>query len=823
MKIPWKNLNDKNSFPDLLIFDGGMGTMLQKAGLRTDIPPEIANVEMADEVTAIHSAYVKAGSMVITTNTFGGSPLKLQAHDMAAMTENLNEQGARLARIAAGDQALVAGSMGPSGFLMAPFGPLSFNDARDSFKRQAAALQSGGVDLFIIETFSDIAEVRAAVCGIREVSGLPIFVSMTYTPKGHTLTGSSPETVAITLDALPVQAIGMNCGFGPTELMPIFRKFSENTTKPLMLQANAGIPKLRDGKTIFDIKPEEFAAGMAKYRSLGMRIAGGCCGTTPDHIRALAETLKGTTCSHIPRDPSTGAIAGTKRVTIFGSSRPFTIIGERINPTGKKKLTNELKEGKMTTLKTLAATQTEAGAMALDLNVGVAGADEAGLMAKACGALSGVSDLPVVIDTRNFQAAEGAIQILRGKPLINSFTGDPEEIERAIYLIKKYGVCAMFLTLDETGIPMTVDGRMAIAARIIDAIDKAGIPRTEIVFDPLAMAVASDYHAPAITLETLERLKNEYGVATTLGVSNISFGLPERKLVNSAFLTMAISKGLSMGIINPADTLMMASILSSNLLTGRDPGARNYVEKVPDLAGKLSSSSSRGNTDSTAVKSLDYPDRDTKPLMRAILTGDREFAVDTVKSMNPQDLIDAVDNDLIPAIQKVGDLYGEGKLFLPQLIGSAEALKGAMALISPHLQKTGNTQARGRILIATVKGDIHDIGKNIVALVLENHGYQVFDLGKDVPVETIVDKTLELNPDFVGLSALMTTTMVAMQETAEALRKVRPDLRIVIGGACVDRDFANSIDAIYGGNDAMEAVSIINGEMETLKENRAGL
>lgn len=813
--------------------DGGFGTMIMKAGLPAGEVSEIANASLPNQVREIHAAYIRAGARIITTNTFGGNRVKLAEFGLDDRMEELNAAGVRLAaeardhalETAARDdvqgsgapfRALVGASMGPTGSLMAPFGSMNFEEAEEIFSQQAGICAAAGADLFILETFSDLCELKAAVAGVRRVSDLPIVATMTFTAGGHTLTGSSPTAAAAAMSSLDVDAVGMNCGFGPRELKAMFEAMAGGfSLKPLVIQANAGIPKVRNGATVYDLSPAEFARAAAEFESASL--VGGCCGTTPEHIEALGKALEARPARETRAPVRRGFLCGTTKVSFFGSGAPFLAIGEKINPTGRKKLTAQFRAGETTAAREMAMAQELAGASAIDVNVSVPGIDERAMMEKAVTAVTNVSGLPVVIDTRNRDAMKAALGVVRGRPLLNSFNGEPSEIDEGLACARKYGAAVMFLTMDESGIP-DLKGRLAIADRIMNRALETGFPLDSLVIDPLCLPVSADPAGAADTLKALRSIRDKWGVATTLGISNVSFGLPGREEVNRAFLGLAMGNGLDMGIVNPLDPRLMASILISDTLAreAREPMAfvRFHERAIkPLVPGEEGPGGAMGPKGEPSCGS-DGPPRTEELLKMAICHGDREGAAKLLSraleghvgtpAIEPAVL---VNETVIPAITEVGDSFGEGRTFLPQLIASAEVVRTCMEILEPLLLSSGTGSKAGTMVLATVRGDVHDIGKNIVGLVLRNHGIQVVDLGKDVPASRVLEAIEIQRPGMVGLSALMTTTMSAMADTVASIRKGFPNLPVVVGGACVDREFAESIGAHFA-SDAVEAVKI---------------
>ena len=769
---------------EILFFDGAMGTMLQKNGLKTGELPENMNLTHPDVLIKIHKEYLDAGCNVITTNTFGANSLKFSNVD-EIITSAVN-----LAKKSTEDydrDTFVALDIGPIGRLLQPCGDLPFEDAYKLFKEQVIAGEKAGADLVLIETMGDLYEIKAAVLAAKENTKLPVLVSMIFDEKGILLTGADIKTAVVTLEGLGVDGIGMNCGLGPDQMLELLKEMQKYSSTPIFIQPNAGLPVSVNGKTTYNVTAEEFARKQLSILHNGACALGGCCGTTPDHIRAMIDLCKNEKIAEIDKKSYT-AVSSYSKAVIF-NEKPV-IIGERINPTGKKLLKEALRNNDMDYIYREGVAQADAGADILDVNVGLPEIDEPTMMVNAVKGLQSILDTPLQIDTSDTVAMEKALRIYNGKPMINSVNGKEDSMNSVFPLVKKYGGVVVCLTLDEKGIPETADGRMAIAEKIINKAHEYGISKNDLVFDPLCMTVSTNKENAKITLECVRRLKNDLGVHTVLGVSNVSFGFPNRELLNSTFFTLAMQNGLSAGIINPKSEMMMNAYYSYNALVGYDENFEAYISSVTEIKNE--------------TKNADVD------LETAVIKGLKEQAKqETEKELQTKTPLEIIDGILIPALDKVGKDFENNKVFLPGLLMSAETAGVSFEIIKEHLVENGSESAKkGRVIIATVKGDIHDIGKNIVKVLLENYGYDVIDLGKDVESEKIVSVAKEQNVKLVGLSALMTTTTEAMAETVALLKKECPETKTMVGGAVLTKEYADMIGADYYAKDAMEGVRI---------------
>ncbi len=772
----------------ILIADGAMGTMLQDMGLPFGYAPDLWTAEEPEKVKAVHKKYIEAGCNIITTNTFGTNRLKMAEYGKDAA--EVAAAGVRLAREAiseSGREDVFAFlDIGPTGRLLKPMGDLDFSEAVDVFAEAVKAGADAGADGIIIETMSDLYEIKAAVLAAKENCSLPVFCTMVFDEKGKLLTGADVETAAAMLEGLGIDAIGMNCGMGPEAMLPILKRMRKACSLPLIANPNAGLPKTKDGKTYFDVTPEKFAAAMTEVKEYAS-VAGGCCGTTPEHIKALAHILGNTAPKALPEFDKTVVTSYAQRVEIGDIP---VIIGERINPTGKKLFKEALKSGDGDYVLREAAKQEEAGAHILDVNVGLPGIDEPEVLEKTVLSIQRITALPLQIDTSDYIAMEKALRTYNGKPLINSVNGKEESMAAVFPLVKNYGGVVVALTLDEDGIPETPEGRLKIARRIVDRAKSYGIQKRDIIIDPLTLPVSAGGNAAQVTLSSLEMIKNELGVNTVLGVSNVSFGLPQRNIINSTFFTLALEKGLSCGIINPCAEDMMAAYDAYCAVKGMDENFERYIKRHGGEKAPV--------TVASAVISLG----------ECIIKGMDMEAAKSAKALSKEkDVLDIIAEEIVPALDKVGKGFEEGTVFLPQLLMSAEAAKAAFDVLTPLIKKQDGKKGE-KIILATVKGDIHDIGKNIVKVLLENYQFDCIDLGKDVPPEAVLEAVKKHNIKLVGLSALMTTTVPAMEETIKLLKTECPDTKVIVGGAVMTEDFAKEIGADFYGKDAMEDVRI---------------
>lgn len=788
---------------ELLFLDGGMGTLLQAEGLAPGELPETWNIEHPEKVEAIHRRYYEAGSDVVLANTFGANVCKF--HDDRYTVEEVIRAGIANAKRAGeqiGKETYVALDMGPTGKLLKPMGDLDFDDAYEAFAEAVRYGEKYGADLIHIETMSDTYEVKAAILAAKENSSLPVFVTMIFDERGKLLTGGDVPSVVAMLEGLRVDALGLNCGLGPKQMLPILNDLRRYTSLPIIVKPNAGLPKQKNGETYYDVEPDEFARIMQEVVKEGACVIGGCCGTTPEHIKKLVEECKDLPLREIEKKYDTIVSSYGQAVILDDMPR---IIGERINPTGKKKFKEALKNEDMDYILKEAITQQDKGAHILDVNVGLPDIDEVAMMEKVVKELQSVTSLPLQIDTVDGKAMERAMRIYNGKPMINSVNGKQVSMDEVFPLIRKYGGVVVGLTIDEEGIPKDAEGRVRVAGKIINEAAKYGIDKKDIVIDVLTMTISSEKDGAKVTLEALKRVREEFGVRTVLGVSNISFGLPRRPIVNSYFYAMAMQNGLTAGIINPSSEDMMKAYRSYNALMGFDENCTNYISTY---AGTTETVTVQASQAAAAAGNAPKAAGVEMTLKYAIERGLKEEAHHITRDLiGTREPLDIIQEELIPALNVVGEGFEKGTVFLPQLLMSADAAKIAFAVIKDVLASSGQEEEKKeKIILATVKGDIHDIGKNIVKVLLENYGFDVIDLGKDVPPEAIVEKAVEENVTLVGLSALMTTTVVSMEETIKLLREKKPDCKVMVGGAVLNQDYADMIGADFYGKDAMQSV-----------------
>ena len=787
------------------IFEGAMGTTLQNLGLAQSPCPEYASVTHAAEVEAIHKSYIAAGADILETNTFGASPLKLAQFGLEAEMEKINLAGVRAARAVAKDKILVAGNIGPSGRLVAPLGDLAFEEAAESFARQMKALVKGGADYILLETLIDLQEMRAGILAAKAVCNLPIIAQFTFESNGRTVTGTDPATAAVVMEHLGASIIGMNCSVGPQQMVPLIKKMAEVSSLPLIAQPNAGLPVLQAGKTIFPLQPEEMAKWGKELVRAGASIIGGCCGTTPEHIRVLAEAVAKLEPVARPVAIRGVCLTGRSQHVWLGKGHPTVLIGERINPSGRKKMAAEIKAGDFTTVKKEALAQVEAGAKVLDVNMGVPGLDQKKLMGSVVADLAMLVGTPFSLDSVEPDVLEEGLKAFPGRALINSVSDKPGVKEKIFALAKKYGAAVLILPLSGKELPMTAEQRVAIVSKLVAEGREAGLRTDDFVLDALTLTVASEGKASRETLRTLKAYEHNFGYPTTMGLSNVSFGLPGRENINAAFFAMALAEGLNAPIINPLNSKIQAMLAITNMLLGYDNQgvaySKNYVETVetivkPAAASLAAKPSVKGET------TLDL-------LCQSVLNGEKERAVQLIAQAMRENMAPAAitDQALIKAMQIIGVDFGAGRVFLPQVLLAAEAMRAAFDFLKAHTKKEDLPPA-GKVVLATVKGDIHDLGKNIVGALLANSGFEVVDLGKDVEPEVILAAARKEKPDIVGLCALMTTTLDAMQETIQLLRKNKLKTCIMVGGAVLTEEYAKEIKADLYASDGVAAVRL---------------
>ena len=797
--------------PNTILLDGGMGTMLQAAGMKLGTRPEDLNIENPELIRSIHAKYAAAGSRVVNANTFGASPHKL-ADSKYTLEEVITAGIANCKQAVAPYGALVTLDVGPLGELLEPSGTLAFEDAVAEYGRIVRAGVAAGADILYFETFTDLYEMKAALLAAKENSTLPIMASMSFEANGRTFTGCTVESFAATARGLGANAVGINCSLGPKEIFPMAKRLAEAVPGdfPVFVKPNAGLPRA-DGSG-YDITPQLYAMQMKPYRDLHLFAAGGCCGTTPEFIQMLNGVFADCKPGR-PEHPMLSVICSpVDCVNVDG----ITVVGERINPTGKKRFQQALRDGDMNYILEQAVSQAEAGAQILDVNVGAPGVDEPALMEQVVKALQSVVSLPLQLDSSHAEALERGLRVYNGKPIVNSVNGEPEVLEKVLPLCKKYGAAVVGLAIDERGIQPKAEDRVAIARRIKKAALEAGIPQEDIYIDCLTLTASAQQEDVLATVQALHACKTELGVRTILGVSNISFGLPCRPYLNTTFLTMAMYAGLDLAIMNPSSEEMMAAVYAYNVLTNRDKQSGRYIaryaDQVPASAALAKAMQDKAASGVPAAAEAAGPavSGPYAPLMKAVEQGLKgEAAACTKALLAEKEPLELVDEALIPALDIVGVKYEKGKLFLPQLLQAASAAQSAFDEIKTAIAQRGGAGAsKGRIVLATVKGDVHDIGKNIVKVILENYGFEVIDLGRDVPVETVVETVREKDVHLVGLSALMTTTLKSMEETIAALHAARLDCKVMVGGAVLTPEYAEKIGADWYAKDAKQSADI---------------
>ncbi|MGN0154841.1 MAG: homocysteine S-methyltransferase family protein [Lachnospiraceae bacterium] len=807
----------------ILVLDGATGTNLQKAGMPTGVCPEQWILEHPQVLVDLQTDYINAGSNIIYAPTFSGNRIKLEEYGLEKELESINKRLVALSKEAVaktGYRAYVAGNLTMTGRQLYPIGKLQLEELIDVYKEQITCLVEAGVDLLVVETMMSLAEARAALIAAKEICELPVIVSMTYNEDGRTLFGTDPETAVVVLQSLGADAIGINCSTGPEEMIPLVERMKQYANVPILAKPNAGMPELKDGETLYAMKPEEFAGYGRRLVEAGAGLIGGCCGTTREHITALAQTVRLMEVPEVSAEKKR-LLASERKMLEIDIDGSFLVVGERINPTGKKKLQEQLRADNLDMVVQMAEEQEEKGASVLDINVGMNGIDEDAMMQKVIYEVTGAVNLPLCIDSSYVDVIEHALRIYPGRALINSISLEKEKFERLLPIAKKYGAMFILLPLSDEGLPKNIEEKKQIIHTIYDRAMELGFAKEDIVVDGLVATVGANRNAAIETLETIAYCKEEMQLATICGLSNISFGLPERGFVNTAFLTMAITKGLTMAIANPSQDLLMNAAYASDLLLNKEGSDVRYIENVKSLSVV---SGAAGNAGAQNVKSSDsgagsdgsgqVGDAGSvkhSRLFENVLKGNKRTMVEDVKAFlaegnAPQSIIE---EHLIPAINEVGVLFDQKKYFLPQLISSAEAMELAISYVEPLLPKAEEGKEMATIIMATVEGDIHDIGKNLVVLMLKNYGYRVIDLGKDVPKEEIIETAIKENASVIGLSALMTTTMMRMKDVVEYAKEKKVSAKIIIGGAVITQSFADEIGADGYSKDAAEACRLV--------------
>jgi 5-methyltetrahydrofolate--homocysteine methyltransferase len=792
----------------IIIFDGAMGTVLQQRGLKAGDVPEKMNIEESREIIDIHKSYINAGAEIITTNTFGANELKLTDIDYS-VEEIINAavENAKTAVSESNKDTKIALDMGPLGELLEPMGSLSFDEAYELYKEQVLQGVKSGADLILIETIADLYEAKAAVLAAKENSDLPVFCTLTFEENGRTFTGGSIKSMISVLEGLGVDVLGLNCSLGPEKLEPLVEEILEYAETPVMLQANAGLPVVEDEKTVFKITPEEYFEPIARLYKKGLAVIGGCCGTNEEFIKLISKSLKDKKVVEREIKKKSIVCSPSQWVDID----KINVVGERINPTGKAAFKEALRSSDIDYLLKIAVEEVEAGADILDVNLGLPDIDERKMMIKSIKELQAILDIPLQIDSSDPEVIESALRYYNGTAIVNSVNGEKEVLEKVLPAVKKYGASVIGLTLDEKGIPKTADERFKIAERIVKKAAEYGIASDKIIIDCLTLTASAQQEGVLETLKALKMVKEKLGVKTTLGVSNVSFGLPARKILNRNFLTMALYQGLNMPIIDPNDRDMMANIKAYKVLSNIDKGAENFIEFMSEAKAdpeERESKKEQGKEDDLDLQSI---------IVKGIK---KEAAQLTKKLLEENDALDIVNKYLIPALDIVGERYEKGKIFLPQLVQSAETVKEAFTVLKEEMAISGGRDiSKGKIVMATVKGDVHDIGKNIVKTVLENYGYEIIDLGRNVAVEEVVNAVKNNDIELLGLSALMTTTVKNMEKTIKRVKEEKADCKIMVGGAVLTSDYADMINADYYARDAKEAVEIAKGIFNRESQN----
>ena len=790
----------------ILILDGGMGTMIQKSGADPNVLPEVLSITDPETIISIHRQYVEAGSDVVYANTFSANRYKLEGTGYSV--EEVVDAAVKNAKKAAGGKASVAVSMGPLGKMLEPLGHLPFEEAYESFRQIAVQGEKSGADLVVVETMTDLYEAKAAVLAAKENTSLPVFSSMTFEETGRTFTGVGIKNMVITLKGLGVDAVGINCSLGPNEIFPLAEEMCREMDLPVFIKPNAGLPSPETGE--YDITPSDFKEAMNRYPALGVNMLGGCCGTTPEYIAGIKEIVDGLAPAERKYAKHESRVCSATSITEIDHT---AIIGERLNPTGKKKLKEALANKDFGYILEQAADQVEDGAEILDVNTGTPEVDEKTLLPEVIKKLQSITDIPLQIDTSDPDAMEAALRVYNGKPIVNSVNGEKENLKKLLPIIKHYGAAVIGLTLDEKGIPATAEGRFEVAERIMNEAVSYGIPKEDIYIDCLTLTASAEQAGVMETLKAIRMVKEKLGLKTVLGVSNISFGLPNRPLINRTFLALALQEGLDMPIMNPGDEGMMATVSTFEMLANRDENATAFIEKykdfqesvaIPAVGSGAGQKAGEPLPESAGAAQVSEKGTLVYALERGLESETRQIVEDMLRDTDEMDI---VNNHLVPALDQIGKEFETGEIFLPQMMQAAEAAQAGFKVIKDRLDSFGKQSvSKGKVVIATVKGDIHDIGKNIVRTIMENFGYEMIDLGKDVPPETVVEAVLKDDIKLVGLSALMTTTLKSMEDTIRAIKEAKPDCKVMVGGAVLTENYAKKIGADYYSKDAMQAV-----------------
>ncbi len=780
------------------IFDGALGTMLQAGGLQPGACPELMNIEKPGIVRGIHEAYIRAGADIIETNTFGASTLKLIHYGLSERMAELNTAAVGIAKEAAKGQAKVAASLGPTGRFIEPLGDLPFEEAYKVFQSQARVLAEAGADYLIIETCIDLQEMRAALLAAKDICRLPVICQLSYSEDGRTVTGTDPQTAAVTLEAMGADIIGVNCSLGPEQLLPIVKTITENCSVPVSVQPNAGMPYLENGETKFPMGPEDFGAWGPRLVEAGASYLGGCCGTTPEHIRALADALKDIKEPVRSQRKRRLMLTSRTRTVTIDRELPTVLIGERINPTGRKKLAAEIREGSLLSVKREAVNQTKAGARLLDVNMGVGGIDQADAMRRAVTEISQITDAPLVIDTSDAKALEAGLRACPGRALINSVSAEELRLREFLPLAKRYGAAVLCLPLTDEGVPKTAEERVEVMHRIIDCAEKQGLSEGDFLLDGLVMTISADAGACHEVLRTLSMYRKEFGFPSTMGLSNISFGLPNRPLINSVFFSMCLAAGLDAPIMNPYDESMQNTLLAGEALIGKDPNGLAYSRNEANLNAPKAAAIAKVTVSDTMGA-----------IRQAVIEGEKDEIPDLITAaiQEGHTAADITENALTAAMNEIGEDFGAGRVFLPQVLLSAETMRNAFQKLK-ELLPAQESNEHGTFVIATVKGDVHDLGKNITGALLANSGFRLIDLGKDVDSAEIVRAAMENKADIVGLCALMTTTMVQIDKVIDELRKAGCEAKVMVGGAALTQEYADAAGADAYAADGVRAVQL---------------